>query len=70
LTNVQRIVTSSKGKDHKAALKTVQHWEKEFSCEFDYDVEGGFVVLLRCKLCAKWENCINSTKNLSEKAFC
>jgi hypothetical protein len=30
---------SSKGKDHRAALKTVQRWEKEFSCEFDYDVE-------------------------------
>jgi hypothetical protein len=28
-------------------------------------VEGGFVVRLRCKLCAKWENCINSTKNFS-----
>jgi hypothetical protein len=32
---------SSKGKDHKAALKMVQRWEKELSCEFDYDVEGG-----------------------------
>jgi hypothetical protein len=56
---------SSKGKDHKAALKTVQRWEKELSCEFDYDVEGGFVVRLRCKLCTKWENRINSTQNFS-----
>ncbi|XP_028408661.1 zinc finger protein 862-like [Dendronephthya gigantea] len=56
---------SSKGKDHKAALKTVQRWEKEFGCEFDYDMRDGFVVRIRCKLCTKWESRINGMKNFS-----
>jgi hypothetical protein len=52
---------STKGKDNKAAIKTVQRWEKEFDCEFDYDVEAGFVV----RICTKLESRINSMKNFS-----
>ena len=43
----------------------MQRWEKEFGCEFDYDVEAGFVVRHRCKICTKWESRINSMKNFS-----
>ena len=56
---------STKGKDTKAAIKTVQRWEKQFGCEFDYDVEAGFVVWHRCKICTKWYSRINSMKNFS-----
>lgn len=56
---------ASKAKDNKAKLKTVQRWEKDFGCEFDYDQEDGFVVRLRCKLCTKWESRINNIRNFS-----
>lgn len=55
---------TSKGKDHKAMLKTVEQWIKYFGCEF-YDQEDNFVVQLRCKLCTKWGSRINDTKNFS-----
>ena len=56
---------ASKAKDNKAKVKMLQHWEKDFGCEFDYDQEDGFVVRLRCKLSTKWESRINNTRNFS-----
>ena len=42
-------------KDNKASLKTVQKWEREFKCSFEYDLTGKDVTRLRCKTCKRWE---------------
>ena len=52
-------------KDHKASLKTVKAWEKEFSCTFEYDLTGSNVTRLRCSICKRWENRINLVKGFT-----
>ena len=52
-------------KDHKASLKTVKAWEKEFSFTFEYDLTGSNGTRLRCSICKRWENRINLVKGFT-----
>ena len=52
-------------KDHKATLKTVKKWEKEFDCSFEYELDRSNVTCLRCTVCKRWEKRIDKIKGFS-----
>ena len=55
--------TKKRSKDKTTSLKTLRNWEKEFECNFDHDMEDGYVVRLRCQLCKKYQSDIEMMKN-------
>ena len=42
-------------KDHKASIKNVRKWEKEFKISLDYDIAGSSIIRMRCVVCKSWE---------------
>ena len=49
-----------------ATLKSVRKWETQYSCNLEKKIENGKVVMLKCKLCMKYEERITSIKGFSQ----
>ena len=47
------------------SLKSVKKWESLFSCSLEKKIENGKVVMLKCKMCVKYEERIMPTKGFS-----